>query len=92
MIDCSEAPYMIKLHIKTAYPHELTDIDIHQSILSYVQSQGGYLYNSNNINIQVQQYPQKCQIKVFIKVLTDKQLAKDMFKDFYLSWNIPFYS
>jgi hypothetical protein len=45
-----------------------------------------------DIHYEIKQYPQKKQIKVFIKIMHNKNLAKVLFENMYKLHSIPIYS
>jgi len=68
VIDHVNTPISIKLHVNTLNSNELADQDIHRSILYNIQRPEFGFWNSNDIAVEIKQFPNKNQIKIFLKV------------------------
>lgn len=85
VIDNSELPIHMKLHVQTQSPGELSDSAVKLSLLKTIQKQEFGYWTSAEIATEVKQFPRKNQIKVFLKVFKEKDKAKKLFSFLYKS-------
>ena len=84
-MDRSDPPYVIKLHLTA---NNVRNIEVKQSILDYIQRKEFGYWTSQDIEIQLRQYPLKSQIKVFLNIY-DRCKAKMLFEELYRAKEMP---
>lgn len=91
VIDNTEPPYVIKLHIANYDINEISKYEIKQSLNEYVIAKTKMPQVPKDMVIEIKQYPLKSQLKVFIRFYKSKDVARTIFKSLHKEKEFSFY-
>jgi len=81
----------MKLHITQKNQNEMSNVEYYKSITKYIELTLEGRLDFNEIQVEIKQYPQKKQTKIFIRFFKDLNAAKMLFRVLYKSKDIPMF-